>query len=304
MLPELTTDPLPAAQPSSAQRASASLLVSATLFAIMAMLARLASRSIPGPQVALVRFCVGVVAVAGAWTIFRVELRPHRWRWLIARGFFGGTSVLLYFACIEHLGVGRATLLNYTSPVWSLLFGWILLKERPRQNVVPALVLTLAGVVLIVGSGGGAWRLSGWDLVGELSAVSAGIAVTAIRAARRSGDDGTPAESHWSVFASFTSLGVVATLPPVLPPFGHWVAPGAREWLLLLLVGVTGVWAQLIMTRALKHVTATAMGIIHQVTVVLTVLGGLIFFGEMLTLRSAIGSAITVIGVLWVVYSE
>jgi drug/metabolite transporter (DMT)-like permease len=46
------------------------------------------------------------------------------------------------------------------------------------------------------------------------------------------------------------------------------------------------------------------MGIIHQVTVVLTVLGGLIFFGEMLTPRSAIGSAITVVGVLWVVYSE
>jgi drug/metabolite transporter (DMT)-like permease len=46
------------------------------------------------------------------------------------------------------------------------------------------------------------------------------------------------------------------------------------------------------------------MGIILQITVVLTVLGGLIFFGETLTLRSAIGSAITVAGVLWVVYSE
>jgi drug/metabolite transporter (DMT)-like permease len=38
--------------------------------------------------------------------------------------------------------------------------------------------------------------------------------------------------------------------------------------------------------------------------VVLTVVGGLIFFGEVMTLRSAIGSAITVVGVLWVVYSE
>ena len=304
MFPEAPTNTLPAAQPSSARRASASLLVSATLFAAMAMLARLVSRSIPGPQVALVRFAIGVLAVLGAWTIFRVELRPHRWRWLIARGLFGGTSVLLYFTCIERLGVGRATLLNYTSPVWSLLFGWILLKERPRSHAVPALVLTLIGIVLIVGSGGGGWRVSGWDLVAELSAVFAGIAVTAIRAARRAGDDGTPAESYWSVFASFTLLGAVATMPPALPPFGHWVAPSAQEWLLLLFVGVTGVWAQLIMTRALKHVTATAMGIIHQVTVVLTVLGGLIFFGEMLTLRSAIGSAITVVGVLWVVYSE
>jgi drug/metabolite transporter (DMT)-like permease len=304
LLPELTTDPLPAAQPSSARRASASLLVSATLFAIMAMLARLVSRGIPGPQVALVRFSFGVLVVLGAWTIFRVELRPHRWRWLFVRGFFGGTAVLLYFACIEHLGVGRATLLNYTSPVWSLLFSWALLKERPRRHAIPALVLTLLGVVSIVGSGSGTWRPSGWDLLGVLSAVFAGMAVTAIRAARRSGDDGTPAESYWSVFASFTILGVVATVPPVLPPFGRWVAPSGREWLLLLCVAVTSVWAQLIMTRALKHVTATAMGIILQVTVVLSVLGGLIFFGETLTLRSAIGSAITVAGVLWVVYSE
>jgi drug/metabolite transporter (DMT)-like permease len=280
------------------------LLVSATLFAAMAMLARLVSRGIPGPQVALVRFSIGVAAVLGAWAIFRVELRPHRWRWLIARGLFGGTSVLLYFSCIEHLGVGRATLLNFTSPVWSLLFGWMLLKERPRRHAIPALLLTLAGVVLIVGSGGGARPVSGWDLLGELSAVCAGMAVTAIRAARRAGYDGTPAESYWSVFASFTLLGVVATLPPVLPPFGHWVVPSAREWLLLLFVGATGVWAQLIMTRALQHVTATAMGIILQITVVLTVLGGLIFFGETLTLRSAIGSAITMAGVLWVVYSE
>ena len=261
------------------------------------MLARLVSRGIPGPQVALVRFCIGILAVAGAWTVFRVELRPHRWRWLIARGLFGGTSVLLYFTCIEQLGVGRATLLNYTSPVWSLLFSWALLKERPRRHAFPALTLTLIGVVLIVGSGGGSWRVSGWDLVAELSAVSAGIAVTAIRAARRSGNDGTPAESHWSGRSP-------ATLPPSLPPFGHWVAPSAHEWLLLLLVGVTGVWAQLIMTRALKYLTATAMGIILQVTVVLTVVGGLIFFGETMTLRSAIGSAITVVGVLWVVYSE
>jgi drug/metabolite transporter (DMT)-like permease len=278
--------------------------MSATLFAVMAMLARLVSHNIPGPQVALVRFCVGVLVVAGAWAIFRVELRPHRWRWLIARGLFGGTSVLLYFTCIERLGVGRATLLNYTSPVWSLLFSWALLKERPRRHAVPALLLTLIGVVLIVGSGGGSWRVSGWDLVAELSALCAGMAVTSIRAARRSGNDGTPAESHWSVFASFTLLGALATLPPVLPPLGHWVAPNPREWLLLLCVAATSVWAQLIMTRALKHLTATAMGIILQVTVVLTVVGGLIFFGEVMTLRSALGSAITVVGVLWVVYSE
>jgi drug/metabolite transporter (DMT)-like permease len=270
----------------------------------MALLARLVARSIPGPQVALVRFVIGVVVVLGAWLIFRVELRPRRWGWLFARGLFGGVAVLCYFACIEHLGAGRATLLNYTSPVWSLLFSWILLKERPRRHAFPALLLTLVGVVLIVGSGRTSWRVSGWDLVAVLSAVLSGMAVTSIRATRRRSEDGTPVESSWSVFASFTLLGMLATLPPVVPPLGHWVAPSAHEWLLLFCVGMTSVGAQLVMTRALKHVTATAMGIILQLTVVLTVLGGILFFDETMSMRSAIGSMITVAGVLWVVYLE
>jgi hypothetical protein len=35
------------------------------LFAAMAMVARLLSRTIPGPQVALVRFAIGVTVVLG-----------------------------------------------------------------------------------------------------------------------------------------------------------------------------------------------------------------------------------------------
>ena len=40
--------------------------------------------------------------------IYGQVIRPRQWGWVIARGVFGGTAVLLYFTCIEKIGVGIA----------------------------------------------------------------------------------------------------------------------------------------------------------------------------------------------------
>ena len=78
-------------------------------------------------------------------------IRPRRWGWLMARGFFGGISVLCYFACIERVPVGVASLLNQTQPIYTMLFAWLLIDERPSRAALVALPLTLAGVALIIG---------------------------------------------------------------------------------------------------------------------------------------------------------
>lgn len=293
----LNPDPFPSL-PADARRAALTLVASSGLFGMMAIGARLASARIPGPQIALVRFLTGIAALLLAVAIGRAQLRPRRWGWLLARGLFGGTAVYLYFSCIEHVGVGVATLLNYTAPVWSLLFGWWLLGERPRRAVVGALVLTLVGVVFVVGGKVARFEGGWWTLAGALSAVASGVAVTSIRAVRRGGT-----ESAWTVFASFTVLGAVATLPGVTGPLGRWVAPTAAEWLLLLAVGGFSIVAQLLMTGALEHVTAVASGIIHQLVVVITMTAGLLLFGETLSAWSLVGSALTMAGVVWTVLS-
>jgi drug/metabolite transporter (DMT)-like permease len=291
-------------QTGSTHKAVRTALASSGLFAVMAMMARRLSHSIPGTQVALVRFAIGVVVVLGFLAIFRANLRPRRWGWVISRGVFGGIAVLLYFTCIEKIGVGIATLLNYTAPVWSMTFAWLLLRERPRRHAFVALGLTLVGVALVTSGRAGAWRLGKWELVGACSAVVSGMAITAIRATRRQTADGAPNESSWTVFASFTILGLLTTLPTALPPLGAWVAPTPREWLLLVICGFLGVAAQLLMTSAFGMLTAVGMGIVQQTTVVLTMVGGLLFFGEPITPRAAIGSIITIAGVVWSVFAD
>ena len=292
-------------RPSGAARgASLVALTSSGLFAAMALVARLLSRTIPGPEIALVRFAIGVVVVLFLLIFLRVQLRPRRWGWLLSRGVFGGTAVLLYFTSIEKIGVGIATLLNYTSPVWSTIFAWLFLRERPRQHAVGALALTLVGVALVTSGQAQGWRLGGWELVATLSAVLSGMAITSIRATRMPSADGAPGENSWTVFASFTTVGLLATLPTVLPPFGAWLAPTAHDWALLAVCGLLSVGAQILMTSALGRLTAVGLGILQQATVVLAMVGGIALFGEKLSTRGAAGSVITMTGVVWSVLSD
>jgi drug/metabolite transporter (DMT)-like permease len=286
-----------------ARRAAGRLVLSSSLFAVMAVLAKVIARRIPGAEVAFVRFAAGVVVTVGLWAAGRVDIQPRRWRWLAARGFFGGTAVLAYFACIQLVPVGEATLLNQTQPVYTLLFAWALLGERPRRALLVALPLTLLGTALVVdlrhgavpgrAAGNAAWGAA----LGVISAVASGVAVTSVRAARRRLDDGPPPETAWSVFFSFTTLGLVVTLPTVLPPLGSWVAPSPREWALLAGMGAAGVGGQVVMSEALQHLGGASAGVISQLAAVLTVAAGALLLGEPLTSSFVAGAVLTLAGV-------
>src|SRR5207248_4563143 len=69
---------------------------------------------------------------------------------LLIRGFFGGLTVLLYFAAIAHINVGVATLLNYTAPLFSGVFSVLFIGERISAKVLLPLPVALAGVYLVV----------------------------------------------------------------------------------------------------------------------------------------------------------
>jgi drug/metabolite transporter (DMT)-like permease len=264
---------------------------------------KLVTRHVPGPQTAFVRFATGVVATGAMWAAGRIDLRPRRWGWLVARGLFGGTAVVCYFSALQRIPVGEATLLNYTQPVFTMLGAWLLLSERPPRRALFALPLTLVGVTLIVGLRPSDLRAHAdlGPVLGLTSAMLSGVAVTSIRAARRAVPGGPPPETAWSVFFSFTALGLVVTLPAVLPPFGGWVAPTPREWALLLGVGVSSVVAQLLMSEALQHVRVGAAGVITQLTAVLTIGAGAVLLGDTLSPTFLSGALLTLGGVALVV---
>jgi drug/metabolite transporter (DMT)-like permease len=256
----------------------------------MAFAAKLATASLGGGQVAFLRFALMLLPFAFVPSLARRAATFERLDLLFYRGFFGGTAVLLYFLAIAHLPVAIATLLNYSSPIFSVLFARAFLGEpMPARKVVP-LVVALAGLALVMSErvGPGEWSRSGvWTAVGLLSAVLSGAAVTAIRAARRT-------EGSWAVYGSFTLLGLAATAPVGL---WEWRTPTPRGALLIALVGATSIAAQLLMTYAFRWVDNLQAGVFAPLAPLVAAALGAVALGERLSAVELAGGALALVGV-------
>src|SRR5258708_26064334 len=94
------------------------MTLSAAFFGVMAFTAKLAAARLSGPEVAFVRFAVGLSPLLVVPRYRRTAMRFQRLDLLFYRGFFGGLAVILYFMAIGHMTAGEATLLNYTAPIF------------------------------------------------------------------------------------------------------------------------------------------------------------------------------------------
>jgi drug/metabolite transporter (DMT)-like permease len=270
------------------------LAASAVFFALMALAAKLAAARLGGGEIAFVRFAVMLLPVLAVPRLTRSALEFHRVDLLVYRGLFGGLAVLLYFLAIAHIPVGVATLLNNASPVWSVGFAALFLGEPVERRLLLPLAAALAGMALAAGGGHGVGlflTFGRWEAVGFASSILSGAAYAAIRAARRT-------EGSWSVYSSFCLFGLLSTAPFAVAGFRR---PTSREWFLLLAVGAFAVGAQLLMTYAYRWVTNLQAGVLSQLTVVLSILFGAAFLGEVPTPLQVLGSLLTLAGVLGVV---
>lgn len=278
------------------RRAVLMIALSALSFAAMAVAAKLVSATLPAAEVAFVRFALMLSPFVLMPRIVRRALVWQRLDLLLYRGLFGGTAVLLYFLAIEHLPVGTATLLNYSSPIWAVTFAAIFLGERARPLLLAPFGVALVGMLLVTGGIGTAGRmlnLGPWVLVGLASSILSGAAVAAIRAARRT-------EGSWAIYGSFTLFGLGVAAPFALTDF-RW--PNAVEWGLLILVGATSVAAQLLMTYAYRWVTNLTAGVFAQLTVVVATAIGVFLFGDPFGWRQGLGTLLAlagIVGVIWV----
>jgi drug/metabolite transporter (DMT)-like permease len=280
---------------SATNRALLLMTASATLFGFMAFAAKLASNRLSGPEVAMIRFGFHLMPVLLVARYRRAATHFRRWDLLLYRGFFGGLAVLLYFIAIAHINVGIATLLNYSSPIFSGIFSMIFLREHVSSRVLIPMPIALAGIVLVVHAHANPGDLLGfgrWELIGLLSAVASGAAVSAMRAARQF-------ENSWSVYGSFCLLGLLTCLPQGI---SSWQTPTVAEWKWLVLMALFAIGAQLLLTFSLRWVDAVTVGVISQLAVLVSMALGATVLHESITVMAAVGTVLTIGGVVGVVY--
>ncbi len=217
------------------------LTLSGLLFSLMGVLIRLASTEVNNETVVFMRNLVGCLLFL-PW-VLRRGLAPFATRvphLHLVRALVGLGAMYCFFYAIAHIPLAEAMLFTYAAPVFVPLVSRAWLGEPLSARVYLAIVIGLAGVILVLKPGPGIFRAI--SLVGLAACFLAAVAFTAVRRLSVS-------EPPLRIVFYFT---LISTLVSALPMAWAWQGLSAQALVLLVGVGVLATVSQLVMSEAYR----------------------------------------------------
>lgn len=238
-------------------------------------------------------FYAGSTLVLLPWALARRRHLAAAGSGLLLTGAVAGAAFSLYATALLLTEVVRVLLLFYLTPVWGTLLGRMLLGERITWYRGTALVLGLAGLVVILGFEDGFPMPRN---AGDWMALLAGIAWAygSLRIYMQ-----PHIEARETTFAFFAGGTLVTVVVAWLPLEANAVIPalsmiGAAWPWLLLLVAVFGVPPVLMTLWGAARLTPGRVGILLMGEVAVGIVSAALWAGEPFGVREALGAALIV----------
>jgi len=240
--------------------------------------------------------------LAVAWWLRHDEprLTPRDWAAVAALGFIGYYAAsFLDFIGLQYVGAGIGRLILYLYPTLVLLISFLFLHRRPTRRQLGALVITYAGVALILSSqmhGGAEGRLF---LLGALFVFASSLFYATYLVA-----GGEMVKRVGSMRFTAYSMAV-ATVPAVVQffvfePLSALDLPG-KVWLyVILLATFTTVLPLFIQAEALRRIGAAEFALIGALGPVSVAITSALGLDERFTAIQALGGVLVIFGVLLV----
>ncbi len=236
------------------------------------------------------RVAVGAALLAVAARALGTRLvpaRPDAWR-ALALGASMAAFQVTYFTAVTRAGIAATALVAICSaPIMIAALAAVLLGERPTRRLVTALALGVGGTALLVAApvaGATAPR----PLSGVALALGAGLAY-AVYVVLAKAAVARIAPLPVAV-ATFTVAAVLMAPALVGAGVGRQLALG---WPWLLYLGaITTAGAYALYTAGLRHVSASAAGVVSLLEPLTATLLGVAFFGERLGAAGAAGAVL------------
>jgi len=225
------------------------------------------------------------------WLIIRRSDLPF----FVAYGLIGvAAGFFLYFTAIDLAGVAIAAILLYTYPVFVTILSVIFLGEHITKSKVMALILTLAGVVLVSEIG-----VSVAGQVNPLGVVASLFAAVATATHSIFGKKAVQQYSSWTILLYSMGFGAFFLMAAqlILHGFPNLARPPVFWGALLALAWISTLGANLAYISALKHVEASRASIMATVEPVIVVVLAYAFFHEMLSPIQIFGTVLVLVGV-------
>lgn len=232
---------------------------------------------------------IGWLGIRGQW----YRLRTARPRLHAQRAVIGTANMFLTLGVVQLMPLAEATVLGFTAPIFAVLLSVLMLGEKVGRWRFGAVLMGLAGVVIIAGPDHG--HISPFGLAVGLGAAF-GVALVSIQI-RLLGKTEEPI----TVVFWFSAAGA-AMLSPLLPIYAtphDWM-----EWLLILGIGVSGLIAQLLMTAALRFGSVSSVIVMDYSQFGWATLSGWLVFNQLPPGATWIGGPLIVLAGLIIARRE
>ena len=262
------------------------ILVSCLLFATTSMFIKLASTQFSLAEMLFFRTFPAVLVLVAFARLRGLALRTTHWRLHVVRGAAGMASVALAFYAVSRLSLSTATSLEYTAPIFMVLYVLVVRHRRPHPAELLSICGGFAGVLLLLRPTLGADQLVPF-LLGLGSGALAAVAYVQIRRL------GVAGEAPWRIVLIYTLLTMLVSLVGMaFTPRATYTAGGLA---ILLGISASGLLAQLAMTRAFSQGSPTLLATLQYSTLIFAALYGYWVWGDGLTWMSAAGLVLIVV---------
>ena len=262
------------------------MIVAGFFFATMAVFVKLGSPHFGAAELAFYRSLATCLVAYAALRATRGTIRSDHTGTHLVRGIVGALSLVGYFYAITHLPVATAQTLNYTSPLFLAVTTTVVLGERFSPWLIFAIALGFGGVTMLLQPNFEEGK-AGAAMIGLFSGVVASWAYLSVRTLGRLG------EPDWRVVFWFGAVGAAICAGWQLVTSGFHAIGWANAWVLLGL-GVSGVLAQLAMTRAYRTGNTLVVGAFSYSAIVFGTIATIVVWSDTLTAFEWVGMAVII----------
>ena len=266
------------------------IICSAFFFALMAVFVKLAG-DIHFIQKAFFRNVVAFIIALGG-TIKDVRLNGKETLiipkgalfYLFLRAIAGSIGVFGNFYAIDRIVLADATILNKMGPFFTILFCFIILKEKIKPLPLICIIIAFLGSVLIIKPSFDFTKMLP-TLAAFMGGVGAGLAYASIRKLSYLGCNGK------IIILFFSAFSMLLSVPYLITSFNPMTL---QQFLFLCCAGACAAGGQFSVTAAYYHAPANKISIYEYTQVLFSTLFGFIFFMQIPDTLSIIGYIIII----------
>lgn len=213
---------------------------------------------------------------------------------LFVRALLATVGMILLLYTYEAVPMAEANALSFTRPLWVVLLAAVFLRETIGPSRIAAVAVGFVGVLIIMRPWGAGVTL-GWPHVAALvSALCLAGTITGVKSL-------TKDLSASSILVWSSIIGEILCLPFAL---ADWRWPSVGDLIPLFLIGLLSAANQVLFIKGMAVGEAAVLAPIDYARLVLSIIAGLVVFGELPDAYTYLGAGVIVASTLYITNRE